>query len=78
MQNISETIIIGENQSMDNLIENYIDNDNDNYDDYDDEGEEFDTVTKTYENIKEEGEKTNSNVQQSMKHFQPTNKILSK
>jgi hypothetical protein len=31
-----------------------------------------------YENIKQEGESNNGTIQQSMKHFQPTNKILSK
>ncbi|CAF4322744.1 unnamed protein product, partial [Rotaria sordida] len=31
-----------------------------------------------YDNIKQEGEHNNGAVQQSMKHFQPTNKILSK
>jgi RIO kinase 1 len=38
--------------------------------DYDDDG--------NYENLKEEGESNNGTIQQSMKHFQPTNKILSK
>ena len=31
-----------------------------------------------YESIKQEGENINRNIQQSMKHFQPANKILSK
>jgi hypothetical protein len=31
-----------------------------------------------YENIKQDGESNNGTIQQSMKHFQPTNKILSK
>ena len=31
-----------------------------------------------YEKLKEDGETNNGTVQQSMKHFQPTNKILSK
>ena len=39
-------------------------------DEYENEG--------NYEDIKQEGQSNNSSIQQSMKHFQPTNKILSK
>ncbi len=39
----------------------------------DDDSDEYD-----YEDIKQEGESNNGTIQQSMKHFQPTNKLLSK
>ena len=51
------------------LEEQYMDNsDSDN---------EYDNQID-YQNLKQEGEKNNGTIQQSMKHFQPTNKILSK
>lgn len=40
------------------------------FDEYENEG--------TYEDAQQEGQNINSSVQQSMKHFRPTNKILSK
>ena len=47
--------------------------DSDSYDDDDDDERII------YDNpIKEQGEGTNATVQHSMKHYQPTNKILSK
>lgn len=45
----------------------HMDSDSDDYDD-----------DRQYENIKQEGESNNGTIQQSMKHFQPTNKMLSK
>ncbi|CAF3834752.1 unnamed protein product [Rotaria sordida] len=54
--------------SKDELIEQQqMDSDSDDY---------IDDIN--YDNIKQEGEHNNGAVQQSMKHFQPTNKILSK
>ena len=48
--------------------------DDDDFEDDDDD----DDIIRYDESIKEGGESSNSAVQQSMKHFQPTNKILSK
>ncbi len=42
----------------------------------DSDSEDYDEIR--YENIKQEGESNNGTAQQSIKHFQPTNKILSK
>ena len=47
-----------------------MDNDSESYDDDDDEIK--------YNTIKQEGETLNGTSQQSMKHYQPTSKILSK
>jgi len=43
----------------------------------DSDSEDYDEEIR-YENIKQEGESNNGTAQQSIKHFQPTNKILSK
>jgi hypothetical protein len=49
------------------LEEQQMDSDSDEYED-----------EVNYEKSKQEGETKNATIQQSMKHFQPTNKILSK
>jgi hypothetical protein len=43
----------------------------------DSDSEEYDDEIN-YDNLKQEGESNNGTVQQSMKHFQPTSKMLSK
>ena len=48
-----------------------LNNDSDSYDDDDDEEIKYNT-------IKQEGGTVNGTGQQSLKHYQPTNKILSK
>ncbi|UJR16460.1 hypothetical protein I4U23_003362 [Adineta vaga] len=60
---------MSENKLLEKEKEQYIDMDSDS-DSYDDE--------IRYETFKEEGGTNNGTVQQSMKHFQPTNKTLSK
>ena len=47
-------------------------------DDFEDDDDDDDDIIRYDESIKEGGEGSNSTVQHSMKHFQPTNKILSK
>ena len=43
----------------------------------DSDSEDYEDETN-YENIKQQGESNNGTSQQSMKHFQPTSKMLSK
>ena len=60
-------------QSTVEINEQSMGNESDDYEDEDDE-----EILRYDDSIKQQGESSNSTVQQSMKHFQPANKMLSK
>jgi len=55
-----------------------LNNANSDDDDYDDDDDDDEILRYDDDQIKEKGENANSTAQQSIKHFQPANKILSK